>query len=358
MSILLRFALTSCSLASSALRVTQVPSVNGTRRALSAESAALDSAGFQKQSCGRFALGNATAPLEQWRNLASLDPSNCQHRRDEPANVRAVLLRAVEAQKTIRDGIPFVFKSSEQKACVVCLSEKVGSTAWKLLFLKSMSTQGRTHFDLKQSPHKVAVAPLPRAEQSELLFSPKVLRFMFVRDPYSRLLSGWMDKASTPQRWRDSRLPLPCVKKPSDGAATKCYTVGQPFGQFVEVATAAALLNPHFELLSKHCLLSDGMVYDYFLKTEDVSLWVGPLVHTLGLEKAAASGWEAPTKFWPGQPGGCFMAPKGVSCADALSLTSPQKLTSGGDAKKHAVMAKGQTTGPARNLHADTKLKQ
>jgi len=332
--------------------------VNGTRLELSSLNAASESTNDQKHACNLGALGNNTSPLEQWRNLASLDPSNCQHRRDEPANVRAVLLRAVEAQKTIRDGVPFVFKSSEQKACVVCLSEKVGSTAWKLLFLKSMSSQGRAHFDLKQSPHKVAVAPLPRAEQSELLFSPKVLRFMFVRDPYSRLLSGWMDKASSPQRWRDSRLPLPCTKKSSDGTATKCYTVGQPFGQFVDVATAAALLNPHFELLSKHCLIADGMVYDYFLKTEDVSLWVGPLVHTLGLEKAAASGWEAPTKFWPGQPGGCFMAPKGVTCAEALSSTSSAKVTSRGDAKKHAIMPEGQTTGPARNLHADTKLKQ
>jgi hypothetical protein len=271
--------------------------------------------------------------------------------------VQAVLLRAIEAQKTIRDGVPFVFKNNDHKACVVCLSEKVGSTAWKLLFLKALAAQGRVaHFDSKQSPHKVAVAPLPPAEVALLVASPQVLRFMFVRDPYSRLLSGWLDKASTAQRWRDSRLPLPCGGGSTKGGAGAfgCYAVGQPFGHFVDVATAASLLNPHFELLSKHCLLDEGVVYDFFLKTEDVSLWYAPLVRTVGLEAAAANGWQTPTKFWPGQPGGCFMAPKGVACADTLSLAP----SSAGGTKSLLMAAKGQTTGPARNLHADTKLKQ
>ena len=185
----------------------------------------------------------------------------------------------MEQQKTLRDGVPFFLKPSDRSsiggtggaraASLVCLSEKVGSTAWKLLFVKALAAQGLSKFDLRASPHKVHVTQLSHEEQQRMLADPAVLRFMFVRDPYSRLLSGFLDKASTMQRWRESRLPLPCKQtRGASKAGADCYAVGAPFSKFVEVAVAAPQLNAHFELLSKHCLLPNGMTYDYFLKVE------------------------------------------------------------------------------------------
>jgi len=44
-------------------------------------------------------------------------------------------------------------------------------------------------------------------------------------------------------------------------------------GRFVEAATSSTILNPHFERLSRHCLLPEKMVYDFFLKVEEVNEW-------------------------------------------------------------------------------------
>ena len=72
----------------------------------------------------------------------------------------------MESQKTIRDGYPFFVKGEGgASTSLICLSEKVGSTAWKLLFNKVMAQQGLGRFDLKGSPHKAPVTQLPHAEQ-------------------------------------------------------------------------------------------------------------------------------------------------------------------------------------------------
>lgn len=121
----------------------------------------------------------------------------------------------------------------------------------------------------------------------------------------------------------------------------------------------APQMNAHFELLSKHCLLPDGMQYDYFLKVEDVSMWYAPLISLLNLQKHAAAGWGSSTKFWPGNAGGCFMTSPGMSCEDmfkakAAGASQPAE----GDQSKAVAWVAKQTAGKERNLHADSKLAQ
>ena len=99
------------------------------------------------------------------------------------------------------------------------------------------------------------------------------------------------------------------------------------------------------------------------LKVEDVGSWYAPLVAHLGVGAAAAAGWQPATKFWPGNPGGCFMSPKGVPCADALRVAPPAAAGAGsggsaGGGGGGVAWAGKQTTGMARNQHADAKLKQ
>jgi len=181
---------------------------------------------------GRVLNPGTSRELEQWRNADAVDPST-HRRKDEPPAARAKILRAMEAQTTVRDGVPFLLNSGDGHggAAVVCLSEKVGSTAWKLLFVKALASQGLSSFNLHASPHKAKVKVQPHSEHERLLSDPAVPRFMFVRDPYSRLLSGYLDKASTMQRWRDSNLPMPCKPGAGKGDPTGCYSPGQPFSR-------------------------------------------------------------------------------------------------------------------------------
>ena len=279
-----------------------------------------------------------------------------------------MIVEAMAKQTTLRDGVPF-FYNGHRGAALVCLSEKTGSTAWKLLFLKALAGTGRLEepFLLTQSPHKVKVRvmtpSLPRAEQERLIADPGVPRIMLVRDPYARLLSGYLDKASTARRWQESRLPLPC--RPNGG---RCYSPGEPFSAFVDAATQAERINAHFELLSKHCLIPDGLTYDYYLKVEEIDFWYPPLIAALELHALAAHGWKRPTKFWPGASE-CFYASKASDCAGmssaveaAGSATTMTRVVTPAPPNNQST-ATGQKrattqTSSGRNQHADSKLGQ
>jgi len=67
--------------------------------------------------------------LEKWRSHES-------SRRREEYHVLKAIMKKINAQTTIRDGVPYVLKVGN-KTGVLCLSEKVGSTALKLLVLKA-----------------------------------------------------------------------------------------------------------------------------------------------------------------------------------------------------------------------------
>jgi hypothetical protein len=103
-------------------------------------------------------------------------------------------------------------------------------------------------------------------------------------------------------------------------------------------------------LLFTHVLAR--LSYDYFLKIEDVNAWYAPLVRTLNLQSAAASGWEPTTKFWSGITGGCFYRAPDVGC-DSM-------LTEGNSTRADRIVgwSSANTAGRQRNRHAESKLQE
>ena len=96
----------------------------------------------------------------------------------------------------LRDGWPFAYRGT-----VVCLLPKVASTAWKLVLLKDAGVRGYPgdggRFDSR--PHGVllpdSVSGVSSAEWSRLVANgPGV---MIVRNPFTRLLSGYLDKVGS-----------------------------------------------------------------------------------------------------------------------------------------------------------------
>eukprot|EP00951_Prasinocladus_malaysianus_P043351 scaffold539968_cov53-Prasinocladus_malaysianus.AAC.1 len=97
---------------------------------------------------------------------------------------------------------------------------------------------------------------------------------MIVRDPYSRLLSGFLDKACypTPGSWTEnmnSEYGGPYQETPEE------------FGRFVSHLVSkrvrGELIDPHFSPLFDHCGLSTGMRYDLYLKAEEMDEWYADL---------------------------------------------------------------------------------
>ena len=118
---------------------------------------------------------------------------------------------------------------------------------------------------------------------------PENLRFMWLRNPYSRLLSGFLDKGV-------------------GGNVNENYNIrmdnyGAPFeptpGEFLRFIKAllsmradGAHIDEHFRPQAEQCGLQHGMQYDFHLKVEDIHVWYPDLIALFGLEDTVSSGWS------------------------------------------------------------------
>jgi heparan-sulfate lyase len=99
-----------------------------------------------------------------------------------------------------------------------------------------------------------------------------IYSFIIVRSPYSRLLSGWLDKKDFPS----------------------FNYVPNDFGKFIEWLENqpdANKLNEHFRPMTSFCGILDGMKFDFVAKMEEVDSWGPTLVKKLGINKFVNSGW-------------------------------------------------------------------
>ena len=78
------------------------------------------------------------------------------------------------------------------------------------------------------------------------LKDPTVPRYMIVRHPHARLLSGYLGKV---------------LKRPAPAIWPSGYNASSGFAGFVEAVTRARALDGHFTLMAHHCGISTGMSY-------------------------------------------------------------------------------------------------
>ena len=142
----------------------------------------------------------------------------------------------------LRDGWPFAYRGT-----VICLLAKAASTSYKLALLKSAGVPGypddEGRFGL--DPHgKLLPESVNADEWRQLVASGPA--YMIVRNPFTRLLSGYIDKVErhpVPQKW-------PSRFTGSGGFAAFARAV---------VEEPPASINKHFALQSAQCSLDAGM---------------------------------------------------------------------------------------------------
>merc|ERR1740139_1216922 len=153
----------------------------------------------------------------------------------------------------LRDGEPFVYRGA-----IICLLAKVASTRLKLLLLKSarvprfpdVTPGDADRFDT--DPHGEtlpdSVSGVGDEEWRTLVGSTSAPRYIVVRNPFTRLLSGYLDKVE--------RSPQP-TKWPSG------FNGSGGFAAFVRavVAEPPPTLNKHFAPQSGQCGLTAGIRY-------------------------------------------------------------------------------------------------
>lgn len=118
---------------------------------------------------------------------------------------------------------------------------------------------------------------------------PYILRFLWLRNPYSRLLSGFLDKGVI--------SPWGGIHNNHMADYGAPYEPSPPeFLRFVKALTTmradGAQMDYHFVPQAEQCGLSHGMQYDFHLKVENIHVWYPDLISVLGLEDVVSSGWS------------------------------------------------------------------
>ena len=197
------------------------------------------------------------------------------------------------------DGYPYLYINprTNQKA-IICFLEKVGSTAWKTLLLKSFNVPY-----LSISPHvaeyKNKNTPKVTREMFEAaLKNPVIPKIMFVRNPYSRLLSGFVDKV---YNVTDASLRQKFFK--GFKASNKNFNTFIKYVKGVHERdnhpnnSKPPFLNTHYIPQSERCFINVGMRFDYYLKVEQTPIWYPYILNLLGLVGDASSGWDFGDSF-------------------------------------------------------------
>ena len=156
---------------------------------------------------------------------------------------------------------------------VYCDIPKCGVSRWRRL---SRRVEGIPEWadDKAHSPQLNGLAYLSGFSKDvalQTINDPKMYTFIIVRSPYTRLLSGWLDKKDFP------RFKLP-----------------QTFDAFVHWLQnqTVSKLNEHFKPMTSFCGIGDGMKFDLIARVEEMHEWGPKLVSRLGLTKFTMSGWK------------------------------------------------------------------
>lgn len=108
---------------------------------------------------------------------------------------------------------------------------------------------------------------------------------MWVRNPYTRLLSGFLEKLSG-GKWHHRNVV-------AHGGPYESTPEG--FESFVErlvyMRDHGIAVNNHFAPLAERCGIDSGMQYDLYLRVEEIDMWYAEVVDFLGLREAVKSGW-------------------------------------------------------------------
>eukprot|EP00873_Tetraselmis_striata_P026577 jgi/Tetstr1/446841/TSEL_034320.t1 len=203
------------------------------------------------------------------------------------------------------------YPSPSGVSTVICLNAKVGSSRWKALLLRAKGIDA----PVARAVHHTTAPWLKalrgvRAHGAKVA-DPRKLRFMFVRNPYARLLSGFLDKGVNWVTRMKAEYRGPYKATPAE------------FRRFVGVLLArrgrSVSIDPHFELLTRGCGMPHGYAYHFYLKVDEMDVWYADFIALLGLGEAAAAGW-APETSSPGkQLPDCFLPLPGRTCAETTA---------------------------------------
>lgn len=296
---------------------------------------------------------NPTVTLQYLYSIQQLKPWYSGHKpwHNKPfKNIRV-------SNRDILDGFPFLFNNRRTgKKAILCLVEKVGSSQWKSLLLKHLDPNCFEKIVYKDNPH-IACPDLKDTSEEEFngaLKDDSIPRIMFVRDPYSRLLSAYLDLIKNhTYNTIYNYLPGSTYDKASGYGGFVDILLGQYMKSFKD---AWKNINSHFLPQAHKCYLSNNKFsYDYYLKVEHTDQWFVSLVRVLGLEEEVSTGWGFINKWHPNSDRRtCFYHPSDRTCEEMERLFNATVTTTSGDRRNNYQLSNIYSDSGGHNKGAGT----
>lgn len=225
--------------------------------------------------------------LAHTHNTTSADVGNQQTTKDSVADgyELARRLRSRCNVITYRDEVK-VFGVFEHGNVQTCIIWKIGTTFIKRLYMIKDLPQYRDLINPYDIPFDKRYVPKIKTVTSD----PEKVRFMFVRHPYNRLLSGFVDKlfAPNPIYWKLIGKPaITVIRKQPSALSLKCAH-DVTFKEYVSYVVKnldpderRSNRDPHFDRMTTLCRPC-GVNYDFVGKVETFSKDSIELVSRLG----------------------------------------------------------------------------
>lgn len=114
---------------------------------------------------------------------------------------------------------------------------------------------------------------------------------MWIRNPYKRLLAGFLDTAVNP----GSKFWERAIKLHGGPYRDTPEEFARFIGNLMAMRENGDSISAQFTPLVEHCGLDKGMQYDLYLRAEQMEDWYADLVSLLGLEDFVRAGWQVYT---------------------------------------------------------------
>ena len=181
------------------------------------------------------------------------------------ANARNVCKEYASSATKYRGAEVWVYKPKQLAYCVM---PKVGTTFWKRIF-RFLSQDYQIKLNIsrpsdidRRTVHEfqtknISVQSLSSQSVRKLISEEKMNSFMFSRDPYSRLWSGYLDKVYLPQFQRVIGTAIEKMVKTNATALDKSCGNNVTFAEFIEyiirILSSGKNLDGHFNPVFKEC---------------------------------------------------------------------------------------------------------
>ena len=163
---------------------------------------------------------------------------------------------------------------STKKQFLYCSIPKCGVSRWRRLTRRAEGIAAWQDANA-HSPARnglTYLADFSPAEATALANDRSYYSFVIVRNPFTRLLSAWLDKKDFPQ-----------------------FNLPRRFADFVRLNVTHApggRVNEHFRPMVDFCGIHEGFRFDAVLKLEDIDEWGPRIVRRLNLTSETSSGWN------------------------------------------------------------------